>query len=513
MRGVRNKGKAWPVVDGRPVGASGYSCVGTRGFRPWLLTEAPLGPATKVSLRPGSWQRRGSILITTMWVVVALTGLVLVLAQSMRIEAVASANRLSEAQAATAERGVEQFLLSVVDEEVATPGSTSGISMEARQIGDAYFWVMKPSYDDEQTRVYGLTDEAGKVDLNTASYQMLQKLPNIPTSVAASIYNWRGTALSGDGQGATDGDYAGLPDPYKLKQSIFETTDELNLVLGVTPDLLFGSDTNRNGVLDGGEQTAGGVSASISGTSSSNLGIIPFVSAWGRKTAASSSSNGLVDVNSESTNKLQTTLQNAGISSDRAKAIVLATHNIVDPPRPATGKSFRNIWDWAVQVNLLSTEFSKVINKVTTNPASTNARMNVNTASRVALACLPGLQTSDADAIIAHRQSNASSNLSNIAWLLDVVPKSKLASIGSRVMGTSACFSGDIVAVSGDGRAFKRFMIVIDGRKSPSKIIYRRELTNYGWPLDASVRTALRSGHPEQIQVQSNAQGVSPSLN
>jgi DNA uptake protein ComE-like DNA-binding protein len=491
MKDVTNNGKAWPVK--------------TTGFGHRLMTKAPAGP--------GNRHRRGSILITTMWVVVALTGLVLVLTQSMRVEAVASANRLSEAQASTAERGAEQFLLSVVDLEVATPGSTSGTSMEARQVGDAYFWVMKPSYDDEKTRVYGLTDEAGKVDLNTASYPMLQKLPNIPISAAASIVNWRGTTLSGDGQGATDGDYAQLPDPYHLKQSVFESTDELSLIIGITPDLLFGSDTNRNGVLDAGEQTASGVSAAINGGTGSNLGIFPFVSAWGRRTSAAASGAGLLDVNSAQTALLQATLQNAGIDSGRAQAIATATRNIIRPPRGIVPKIFRNIWDWAVQVNLASSEFSKVLTKVTTNPPSTAAKMNVNTASRVALACLPGLQPSDADAIIAHRQSIASSSLSDISWLLDVVPKNELAGIGSRVTGVSTCFSGDIVAVSGDGRAFKRFMIVIDGRKNPSRIIYRRDLTSYGWPLDPSVRTALRSGHPETIQQQPSAQGVNPSLN
>jgi hypothetical protein len=35
---------------------------------------------------------------------------------------------------------------------------------------------------------------------------------------------------------------------------------------------------------------------------------------------------------------------------------------------------------------------------------------------------------------------------------------------------------------------------VIDGSKTPSYVIYRRDLTEWGWPLPADIRTAMRSG-------------------
>jgi hypothetical protein len=56
-------------------------------------------------------------------------------------------------------------------------------------------------------------------------------------------------------------------------------------------------------------------------------------------------------------------------------------------------------------------------------------------------------------------------------------------------------YSADIVAVSGDGRAFKREKIVVNVTASPAKIVYRKDLTSLGWPLTPDIRQDLRSGH------------------
>ncbi len=260
---------------------------------------------------------RGSAFITTMWVLIAVTGVVLVLSRSMRVEAVASTNRLSQAQAEAVERGAEQFLCSVVDEEVATPGSTTGMSMEAKQIGNGYFWVMRPDPDNEQNRSYGLTDEAGKVDINSASETMLSMLPNMTSDVAASIVNWRRTTPTTDGLGATDSDYESMkPDPYEQKHGLYETTEELLLVKGMTTDLLFGHDRNRDGTVDANELQAGGVGATVTvGTNTSNRGIFPCVTAYGVKAtnSATTSSTGtrVVSVNTATQQSLTSALQSA----------------------------------------------------------------------------------------------------------------------------------------------------------------------------------------------------------
>jgi hypothetical protein len=120
-------------------------------------------------------------------------------------------------------------------------------------------------------------------------------------------------------------------------------------------------------------------------------------------------------------------------------------------------------------------------------------RLNINTASKQALMTLPGLQEADADTIVAQRSTGG--DLSSIAWLAQTgLAPSKLNEISDDITTRSYVYSADIVAVSGDGRTFKRTLVVVDGRSSPAKIIYRRDLTNYGWPLDPQIRDQLRTG-------------------
>src|SRR3954471_24154010 len=127
-------------------------------------------PQTVASMQT---KRRGAVLVMTLFAVIALTGVVLVLARTMRGEVIASANRLSQVQAMEAEKGAEQFVKAVVEAEVATPGTAENESWEARQVGGSLFWVVRLNRDDETQYSFGLTDEGGKIDLNTGTQTML----------------------------------------------------------------------------------------------------------------------------------------------------------------------------------------------------------------------------------------------------------------------------------------------------------------------------------------------------
>ncbi|HEY8668943.1 MAG TPA: hypothetical protein VIL86_20005 [Tepidisphaeraceae bacterium] len=82
----------------------------------------------------------------------------------------------------------------------------------------------------------------------------------------------------------------------------------------------------------------------------------------------------------------------------------------------------------------------------------------------------------------------------SVAWIFDALPADKAAAISGAVTARSSQYSADIVAVAGDGRAYKRVRIVVDVRQTPAKIIYRKDLTALGWPLPREIQTSLRSG-------------------
>jgi type II secretory pathway component PulK len=107
---------------------------------------------------------------------------------------------------------------------------------------------------------YGaVVDEGGKLNVNAliaqdpagqVLYDALMKLPNMTAEVADAIVDWVDVDDDPRTGGAESSYYLGLAQPYRAKNGPLNSLDELLLVKGVTPQLLYGSDRNRNGVAD-----------------------------------------------------------------------------------------------------------------------------------------------------------------------------------------------------------------------------------------------------------------------
>jgi hypothetical protein len=123
-------------------------------------------------------------------------------------------------------------------------------------------------------------------------------------------------------------------------------------------------------------------------------------------------------------------------------------------------------------------------------------RINVNTAPRDVLLTLPGLEEADVDRLISQRPTSPTGDTS-IAWVADALDK-KAIGLGNLITGTSYQYSADIVAVSANGRAFKRCRIVVNAAGTTPQIVYRRDLTDRGWPMDPEILASLRSGQGQQ---------------
>ena len=119
--------------------------------------------------------------------------------------------------------------------------------------------------------------------------------------------------------------------------------------------------------------------------------------------------------------------------------------------------------------------------------------INVNTASKAVLSCLPMLDETDADALIAQRSAEGV-DLTNMAWVTQALPQAKVIDIGGSITAKCYQYTADIIAVSGDGRAFKRYRAIIDTRQTRPAIMYWKDMTYLGWPLDPSILTNLRNG-------------------
>ncbi len=368
---------------------------------------------------------RGSILILALVILIVLTSLALVLARTMRSQAAASANYLAQLQAQAVAQGALAYLQTTLDGTGGTLPDDSDLQTQAVAVGPGYFWLLKVDPDNDSTWNFGLTDEAGKINVNmnvggafssSQFLNMLADLPNMTPDIAASIMDWRDADDNTTPGGAESAYYLALPTPYQAKNANFETLEELLMVKGMTPELLYGNDSNRNGMLDPADTDPdpGRVGQEIQ----VDHGLAPYLTVY---------------------------------SQERT------------PGRPRPGQ-----------------------------PAVVTGLININSAPRAVLLCLPGLTDGDADAILARRQSG--SPFTSLSDLASVISPAKASALSALI--TTRCFqcSTDIVAVDATGRSFKRYHVVLDLRSSPVTVLYWRDLTSLGWPLDPQILAALKAG-------------------
>lgn len=484
---------------------SGHGGLPLGGFALGARPEGPPGAKPGAAIRhrrDHDRRRRGVIFVTALAIILILAGLVLVFCQDMRTEAVASGNRLSYVEADAIEQGAEKWVLAQCESYPGDAITITQVPAEALQVGNGYFWILAPNPTTDQQYWFAITDEAGKLNINTATASELINLPGMDEDSAESIANW--ASANGTGSGSDSSDYNQLPEPYDCKHSKFETVEELLLIDNadhsmVNRAMLFGLDQNRDGFVSDAERRNPPVNNNNNASVTQdpfydiNRGLFNFLTCYSVEPNTATDGSPRINVNSANTQPLQQYLTNT--LGAAGQTIINRVERII---RRSRGRpAFSSIGSFYEESGMTPDEFSQVADQLTTSSAKTLTGMvNVNTAPPEVLMCLPGVQQSDAEALVAARSSNANPG---IGWIFQAISPQTAASMTRYITARSFIYSADIVAVSGDGRSFKRVRIVVDSRQTPAKIIYRRDLTDLGWPLPDNVRDALKKGQQPPI--------------
>jgi type II secretory pathway component PulK len=436
------------------------------------------------SLVAGWPRQNGTVLIVTIWVVLVLAGLVLVFARSMRVAAIASANHVASLQADSIAHGALQFVIADLasDDEITT--LDTGELYEAMEVGGGYFWVIRSNLEDDHDYDYGLTNESAKINLNSATLEMLLKLPGMTAELASAIIDWRDEDEEISAGGAESEYYLLLSEPYNCKNAPFETVEEVRLVKGASQEILFGEDTNLNGVLDDNENDADQSEPADNRDGHLDGGFLDYVTVYSVEDNVDKDGQQRININDYSSRELAQLLREV-VGNDQY-------FFLMDSVR--AGRPFQNVLDFYYKSGLQFSEFEQIADRLTTTDEEQLVGLvNVNTASREVLLCLPQLVDSDVDAILAKRESS-DTNLDSIAWIAETLDREKAVAIGGHITTRSFQYSADIVAVAGDGRAYKRYRAVLDTRNGTARIVYWKSLTHLGWPLGPDIISKLRSG-------------------
>ena len=475
-------------------------------------------PATAGTFLPSVFRRssfcpaqRGSTLVIVLWIAFGLVSLTLYFAHSMSFELRASDNRVCGLAAEQAIDGAARYISYVLANQLTNglmPDPTT-YAHYAVPIGDAHFWLIGRDTNSSvgsPELSFSLVDEASKLNLNTATSNMLVFLPRMNLDLTGSILDWRDT----NGGTFSQTYYAMLHPPYQCKCAPFETVDELRLLYGADMDTLVGEDANRNGILDPNENDE-------NHDGQPNPGILEYVTVYSREPITNV--DGTVRLNirtlsSSSSDELRSLLT-TNLTAARAEQILQQLGLVASTPagggttatRGATASSpaivaaaaatvtFRSPLEFYVKSGMTVDEFGSIANKITvTNGAYIEGRVNVNTASPAVLACLPGISdTPDlAQTLVNYRETNPD-KLTSVAWVADALGQNNASALSA--LQTNDCittlsyqFSADIAALGPHGRGYRRTLFVFDTCDGTPKIIYRQDRTHLGWALGKEVR-------------------------
>ena len=424
----------------------------------------------------------GSVLIVVMLVCIGLVSLTLILANSMAMAYRGEDNNLAGQQAEQAvEAGVRyaQYLFANVDREGAMP-NPDNFQSDWLKVGEATFWYIGvPSSTEAQSEqpVFGLVDEASKLNLNTASSSMLQGLPSITSDLATAIVTWR-SATSGSSTSST----SSVVLTANNKFAPFETVEELALLLSGTgsQDLLYGSDPNGNHVLEAMEKNQ--PQSSSPSASGSNSGLSPFGNGMGPGlteylTIFSREPNTLSDGTTQRVNVTKVTgtalssFLTTNFSSSRSAEII---------NKLKTSGTINSVLAFYVRGGLTQTEFETIAPQLTAKAGTfVTGLVNANTAPAAVLACIPGIGAS-------------------LAWVVPILGNSDAIKAGPYLTANTYQISVDVAAVGRNGRGYRRTRFVLDKSTGTPRIVYRRNLTPLGWALGGDIRQELATKKENQ---------------
>lgn len=171
-------------------------------------------------------REKGSILLIALWLLVILSGIAVGVTATVRTDAQISRNLIDDAEARhLAQAAINRMVLDLL----------SDADGERKRAG-------RHSVDVFGTKVeVSVVDECGKIDLNTAWGLLIDGLakilqpPDEPVDIGQAILDWRDPDRQRRLKGGEIDDYAGRT--YRPRDGVFDSVEELQLVLGMTPDL------------------------------------------------------------------------------------------------------------------------------------------------------------------------------------------------------------------------------------------------------------------------------------
>ena len=484
------------------------------GLRAGVWTIAPLNPKSEIR-NPKSWQSEirnpkstGVVLVAVLLLVAVLSVIAVTQVLVIRSEAAASAAAWQGYQARAAARsGIQRacaLLLENADPAARDDNPTwfQAQPLERELEGGWRFTVYAEKVEENGELRYGLEDEAGKLNVNLASEQMLMALPGMSQELVDCLLDFRDADSNPRPSGAEQEYYDALPHPYRIPNGPLMTLEELLLVKGFTGAIVLGEDANRNGLLEPNERDGKETFPPDDGDGQLNLGLRRLLTALTYEPNVSNDGQKRINIVRSAPNQLATQLAETPLEENVRNFIVQLRRQggaVADPshllgmkleaPDPRNPNQ-KTTLDSGVNAGNLAV----VMDRLTCGGINFQGqellfgRVNVNSAPAEVLSALPGLDAASARAIVDARGSLEARQRSTTAWLVsqNVLSPEVFKRVSPLITARSCQYRVRSFGYHASGGRFCVLEAIIDVARGKPQVTYLRDLTALGVPFSPS---------------------------
>jgi DNA uptake protein ComE-like DNA-binding protein len=432
----------------------------------------------------------------------ALAAATLMYRAQAEITAAVAGSRRHQAYAAAMsglQRAMAVMTAARADREVwyDNPDLFSGQLVCSDGVNRWYFTIYAYNPSDPETLRNGLTDEASKINLNVAGESVLQELPGMMPELVDSLLDYRDSDDEPRMGGAEQDYYDRLPYPYLIKNGPLGTLEELLLIKGFNASVVYGEDHNLNGLLEDNEDDGEESFPPDNGDGLLDRGLLGSGTVWSYELNLANDGEQRINLNAGRD------LGRADLRRETVEFIELyrAEGNTFGHPSELLEMRYQlrarhdrmPAGQW-IDSGVGAQDLPDVLDRLTTEGPMLFGKVNVNTASAVALAALPGIDEDLAEQIVQMRPSVDPVAKETPAWLYteNLVSADRFKEMAPMLTARSYQFRLRCVAYGWPCGQFRVIEAVIDLARGSPRILYQRDLTRLGVPFAIDVEQEER---------------------
>jgi len=438
-------------------------------------------------------RRRGMVLVAVLIVTALLTMIAAGIIFRMRAEVAASAGQRHGEQAYESAISGLHYAMAVLRDsanDMETWYDNPDIFQNQVVADDGanawYFTIYADDPTSQETVRYGVTDEAGKLNANTAQEEAWLAFENLTSEQVDCLLDYLDADSEPRREGAEQDYYDRVSTPYIIPNGPLATVEELFLVKGFTAAQVYGEDANFNGILDPNEDDGDDRFPPDNRDGRLDPGLRGLVTVFTSDRNVDSQDRPRIDINR---GELPGDL---GRRPGGPRGGQPGNPGDGQPGNPGDGQPGNSRDEEAgswIESGVGAEELPVVMDRLTAGSQSNRRQaaglVNINTARAEVLATVPGLDANLAQEIVDVRGSLDAETKATVAWLYtqNLLDADEFKMVAPHVTARGFQFSVRCVGFGVPCGRYRVLEAVLDLAGQTPRIAYLRDITRLGMPF------------------------------